>query len=444
MKFAARLCLWIEPILLTIMVGAFWFPEPSRVNFLLLLLPSIFGRLILYRRLWVSTPLNVLLYGFLALCAVNTYIALADPIAPPYSWGWYMIGRPLMGALLVFSLISRIYEDGRIDRLTLIIILVAVLVGALGLASAQYTNKSNQLQFLLQFIPRWNSFPGAEGGFNVNEIGGGMAYFAPLAAGIAIYAWRFRGALTIPMRVLRVASPLAFFLLVLALFLGQSRLAIVGTVVALFAFAFLLIPAGRWRMITIVLLVLFSVLEALIVARIFEPPSSADQMIARDEDSFEVRFQIWNSALGIIRDYPFTGVGLNMFRYQQVREMYPAPGYAASVLPHAHNEILQVGSDTGIPGVIFFVSWHVALAFMVWRTWRNGDPFLRTVSISAAAGLLSHAIFGLADAITLFDRFIFAYWLLVALIGGAYVLSRRQPDEVPVLAEVEAIPLPAN
>lgn len=439
MKFAAGICLWIEPLLLAIMVAAFWFPEPSRVYFLLLLLPSIFGRFVLYRRLWISTSLNGFLYGFLALCAVNTYIALADPIAPPYSWGWYMIGRPLMGVLLIFSLISRIYEDGRIDRLLLIIVSVAVLVGTLGLTSAQYINKSNQLQFLLQFIPKWNNFPGAEGGFNVNEIGGAMAYFAPLAAGVAIYSWRFG-----KFRLMRVIAAFAFFLLLLALFLGQSRLAIVGTVVTLFGLTFLLIPAGRWRVIAIIALVVFSVLEGLVVARVFEPPSTAGDNLARDENSNVVRFEIWNSALEIIRDYPLTGVGLNMFRYGPVRDQYPAPGYVASVLPHAHNEILQIGSDLGIPGMILFISWHVALALMIWRTWRSGDPFLRAVSISAAAGLLAHAVFSLADAITLFDRFIFAYWLLVALVGGAYVLARRQPAEAPVRAEVEAIPLPVN
>lgn len=443
MKSIARLCLWLEPFLLLVVISAFWFPEPSRVNFLLLFIPPMLGRLILYRRLWVSTPLNILLYGFLALCAVNTFIARADPIAPPYSWGWYMIGRPLMGVLLIFSLISRIYEEGRIDRLLLIIVVVAVLVGALGLMSAQYTNKSNQLQFLLDALPKWSSFPGAEGGFNVNEIGGAMAYFAPLAAGIAFYGWRFRSTGTTLLRTLSIVATLAFILLALALFLGQSRLAIVGTVIALFALALLLIPARRWRLIAVTSLVLFSVLAGLVVARVFEPPATAEAMLARDENSNEVRLEIWGSALNIIRDHPLTGVGLNMFRYRQVREQYPAPGYAASVLPHAHNEILQVGSDVGILGMILFIGWHVVLVVMIWRTWRAGDSFLRAVCISAGAGLLAHSIFGLADAITLFDRFIFAYWLLVALVGGSYVLACRKPAELPESVEQGTIPLPS-
>lgn len=436
MKSFARLTLWLEPFLLMVIVAAFWFPEPSRVNFLLLFIPPMLGRFILYRRFWENTPLNVLLLGFLALCAVNTYIALANPIAPPYSWGWYMMGRPLMGVLLTLSLVSRVYEENGLDRLLLIIMLVAVLVGALGLTSAQYTNKSNQLQFLIDRLPRWNTFPGAEGGFNVNEIGGAMAYFAPLAAGVAIYSWRQRNATRL-VRALGISASIAFVFLALALFLGQSRLAIIGTVIALVGLSFLLIPVGRWRVLALGGLILFSVIAGLVVARVFEPPGMAEAMIARDENSNEVRLEIWGSALHIIRDYPLTGAGLNMFRYQRVRDQYPAPGYAASVLPHAHNELLQVGSDTGIPGMLLFLAWHGVLVIMVWQTWRKGTPFLRMVSVSAAAGLLAHAVFGLADAITLFDRFIFGYWLLVALVTAAYLQTKRQPAQAAPSSEPE-------
>lgn len=436
MTLFARLALWLEPFLLMVIVAAFWFPEPSRVNFLLLFIPPMLGRFILYRRFWESTPLNLLLLGFLALCAVNTYVALTNPIAPPYSWGWYMIGRPLMGVLLTLSIVSRVYEEGGLDRLLLIIMVVAVLVGALGLTSAQYTNKSNQLQFLINVLPRWNTFPGAQGGFNVNEIGGAMTYFAPLAAGVAVYAWRQRNAVRL-MRVLGSIASVAFVFLALALFLGQSRLAIIGTVIALVGLSFLLLPMGRWRVLALAGLILFSGVAGLVVARVFEPPGTAEAMIARDENSNEVRLEIWGSALHIIRDYPLTGVGLNMFRYQQVRDQYPAPGYAASVLPHAHNELLQVGSDTGIPGMILFLAWHGVLVFMVWQTWRMGSAFLRMVSVSATAGLLAHAVFGLADAITLFDRFIFGYWLLVALVTVAYLQTKRQAVQAAAPPEPE-------
>jgi O-antigen ligase len=117
---------------------------------------------------------------------------------------------------------------------------------------------------------------------------------------------------------------------------------------------------------------------------------------------------------------------LNHVRRREVRNTY-VPDFTMTVIPHAHNELLQVGADTGIPGMVVYVGWHIVLGFMVWRTWRRGNSFLRAVVAAAAGGLAAHAIFGLADAITLFDRFTFAYWTLVGVVVGAYVLVRDNP-----------------
>ncbi|MCC6801573.1 MAG: O-antigen ligase family protein [Anaerolineae bacterium] len=412
----------MEPLILGVVAGAFWFDNPARVNFLPLLLIPLIARVILYRRLWVNIALNPLLYLFVIVCIVNTAVAMQDPAAPPYSWGWYVVGRPIMGVVLALSLASLISEHGRIQGALLAALGLAALVGFLGLTAAQYVpEKSSQLQFLIQSIPQVRGFPGAEGGFNVNEVGGAMAFFAPLAAGIVFYDLRAPRAA--PLR-LSIASA-AFVMLVLALVLGQSRLAIIGVVCALGLLAALVIRNWRWRLITFALLLVFCVVEVGIVLGVFASSSPQSELTERDEASFVQRPVIWGAALAIIRDYPLTGVGINQFRARQVREDYPVPDFAMNVVPHAHNELLQVGADTGIPGMILFVGWHIVLGVIIWRAWRDGDPLVRVVALSAGAGLLAHTVFGAADAITLFDRFTWAYWLLVGLAGGAYALSRQ-------------------
>lgn len=425
MKILASIILHVEPLVLGVIVGAFWFDSPARVDFLPLLLLPMLARLILYRRIWVNVALNPLLCLFIVVCAANTAVALNDPASPPYSWGWYVIGRPIMGIALALSVATIIYEKGRVQNVLLVVLGVAALVGLLGLTSAQYTPaKSEQLDFLIRHIPRLYGFPGAEGGFNVNEIGGAMTFFAPLAAGIIFYDLRYPRAAS-----LRLGAAIAgFILLALALFLGQSRLAIIGVVCALALVAALVIQNWRWRLIAFAVLLLFSVVEVGIVTGIFEPSSASSasaELSERDEASFAQRPVIWGAALAIIRDYPLTGVGLNQFRTKTVREAYPIPDFAMNVVPHAHNELLQVGADTGIPGMILFIGWHIVLGVVIWRTWRDGEPLVRVVALSAGAGLLAHTIFGIADAITLFDRFTWAYWLLVGLACGAYALTRK-------------------
>ncbi len=428
MKRAAQAVLLIEPLLLAITVIVFWFPDTTgRLWSLSLFIPPMIARIILYRRLWVTTPLNLLLYVFLAVGAINTSIALTNPAVAPYSWGWWIMGRPLMGVGLALSLASIAYERGSVKAIVLVVVLLSVLVGVLGLGSAQYIAvKSGQLQALIDLVPKISGFPGAEYGFNVNEIGGAMAFFAPFVAGIAFYDWRTRGASIRP-----IISTIAFVLLALALFLGQSRLAIFGVLLALVALVWLLIPVGRWRYAALALLIAFGAFQIYLITDPGAPASadgSTEVLNARDANSMDVRFEIWNSALSIIRDYPLSGVGLNMFRANIVRDQYPAPGYAIGVLPHAHDELLQVGSDVGIPGMILYLAWHVVLVIMLLRIWRSGDSFIRAAGIAAGAGLAAHAFFGLGDAITLFDRFIFAYWLLVGIVGGCYLLATRRPE----------------
>lgn len=437
MKLFARAILIVEPLLLAIVVASFWFPEsswfpePYRVTILLLLIPPAVARLILYHRLWVYTPLNIIFGLFLILCAINTYIAMTHPGAPPYSWGWYELGRPIMGVALVLSMMSMAYERRRIDGMVLVALLVSLLVGILGLVSAQYIGKSDQLQFLIDLVPKYTHFPGADGGFNVNEIGGAMAFFAPFAGGIAIYEWRKRSS---PIRLL--LATVAFALLAFALALGQSRFALIGVLLMLGVLLYLLIPPRRWRYAALAVWFVVCLLEVGIVMQVFVPTSSATgaesaaSATVRDESSLAQRPVIWGAALGIIRDYPLTGVGLNEFRSRLVRERYPVPNFAMSVVPHAHDELLQIGTDLGIPGMILYIVWHIVLALMVWRAWRKGDPFVRAVAASAAAGLIAHSVFGIGDAITLFDRFTFAYWLFVGMAGSAYILACRLPETV--------------
>src|SRR5664279_765934 len=158
MKLIARTILWIEPLLIATTVASFWFYEPFRASNLWFFIPPIVvpmaARLVLYRRLWVNSPLNILLYLFLFLCAINTYIALHNPLTPPYSNGWFEIGRPIIGVMLALSIMSIAYERGRLDAMVLVVLLFGVLIGVLGLTSAQFIDKSAQLQFIINHLPQ--------------------------------------------------------------------------------------------------------------------------------------------------------------------------------------------------------------------------------------------------------------------------------------------------
>lgn len=408
----------LEPYLLAVAVATLWTTQTQPWVPLALFIPIFLARLIVHRRLWTPTRLDILLVVFMGLALLNPRIA-------PFTRNWlWQLAFPLTGLLLIIGFTEHARTRNSTERLVMASLMLGLLVGVLGLGSAQWTEKSELFKPITAVLPTLRNFPGAVKGFNVNEIGGAMAWLMPFAGGIAIYDWR-EGNKT----PRRFYATLVFFLLWAALFLGQSRLAIFGVAVAMGLLIFALIPHNRWRYLSLTVLIAFTTFQVLLMAGVFY---TDDSLLERDEGSFEGRLDIWAAALDAVYDYPLTGVGINMFRADYVRDRYPVPGYEDRVLPHTHNEFLQIATDMGIPGLILFVSWHLVLLSMFVRTWRQGDSFAKAVSASSVAALIAHGVFGLADAITLWDRFAFVFWWFVAMTVAQYKLTVRVTEPVTV------------
>jgi hypothetical protein len=397
----------LEPYLLALILALFWI-SPNHYQPLLLFIPIFIARIVVYRRLLTFTPLHLILIAWLILCVINYFAA-------PFSlWSW-ILTRPLMGVALVGCLVEIARQHGHTDRLIAVTIGFSLLIAALGLGSSQWTSKSDLLKPLIDVLPTLRNFPGAIRGFNVNEIGGAMAWLIPLMGAIAITAWRGR-----PVGARGWYATIAFVTLALALFIGQSRLAIFGVIGAMGILILLLIPANRWRYLALGVLIVFTVIEVVFFLGVFSP----DQDLAgRDEASLSGRFAVWQAAIEVVQDHPWTGVGMNMFRTRAVRAIYPVEGYATQVLPHAHNAWFQIGTDLGLPGVILFTIWQAMLLWMLYQIWRTGDGKARTVAAGLCGAFLAHGVFSLGDAITLWDRFIFLYWWLIGLTAAQYVIT---------------------
>ncbi|MBZ0295356.1 MAG: O-antigen ligase family protein [Anaerolineae bacterium] len=405
-KRLGNYALQIQWPLLGVLVVAFWFPLSIRAEWtwlLLLFVPIMLLHWWLERRLISTTPIVVLSLVLLILGVLNVVYA-------PYTWGLVMLGRPLLGVLIIYTFVETSRLHGNVRIPLLILVGLAVFIGALALFTTQWNEKSASFDFLLNYLPRWRDIPGFEGGFNANELSGALAWLLPPMAGLAVYRWAHK----LP----RVGVTLAFVLLFLALILGQGRMAIIGTLVALAVVIYLLVPTGKWRRIAWVALVAVTVFELVLIFN----PAERERLEARDEISFTTRLYMWQASLEIVRDHPLTGVGMNMYRTRVVRDQYPVPGYENRVLPHTHNEMLQLGTDLGVPGLILFVALVAVVGYMTWVCWRSGDAMARAVSVSMAAGLLAHGIFGMADAITFWDRFAFVLWILLGILAAQYTL----------------------
>lgn len=397
-----------EAHLLLVMIAAFWLPSPTRDRWLWLvfLLPVAWAaRWVGTRRLWPNTPLQWLFLAFFVLGALNVWLA-------PYTRGLMMLGRPLLGVALYFYFVEHVCHHHSLRWLLGATTLFSLLLGVIALLSTQWNIKSEQLGLIVDFLPNVTTLPGIEGGFNANEVAGALIWLTPVMAALAVYRWRDR----LP----RAGVTLAFLALFAALFIGQSRLAIIGLLIALGFIARLLLPRGRQRNTALVAIILLGILEVLIINNVFNL-GNRQRMLERDEASFSDRVDIWRSGLAIISDYPLTGAGMSMFRYNPIRQLYPVAKYKDRILPHAHNEWVQIGSDLGIPGLIVFSGWYIAAGAMLLASYRRGSAEVKALAVGVAAGLLAHAVYGVGDAIPLWDRFAFVFWWLFALAGAAYI-----------------------
>lgn len=438
LKIALTALLAAESIILLLAVYFFWFPSrfpaPSlpdgidRADYvwlLALVIPVYALRWVFAGRLWTRTPFDLWFAAFLALGLLNV------AFAPYVSRGPLMLARPLLGMLIVLYLVELARQSGRMTGPLGISLVLGLIVGIVALGTTQWGAKTVDFNAITDHLPRLEIalFPG---GFNPNEIAGAMAGLTPLALGCAFYPpgrwrWLWRG-----------VALLAVSALLLALLLGQSRFAIAGVLAAGVMIAGLLV-SSRWRWLglgavsLLILAQLIIVMDPLSTLEIApEDATPAQRLLSeRDERTIDHRLAIWRSAVAIIRDHPLTGAGMDRFRYGPVRDDYPIAGYDFPA-PHTHNKFVQIAADLGLPGLIVFIGWNVTAVITLVMCWRGGDRKARVVSVAVGGALLAHIVYGLGDAIPLWDRFSFIYWLILGLAAAQFTIFKKSMESLQI------------
>lgn len=422
----AKAIVSLEPILILIMVIAFWQPSPNRDSWLFLLwgVPIIFAaRYVAYGRVWTRFMLDIPLLVFIGISVLDL-LASGMTVPPfrrsqnlPFSWV-VLMGRVLMGMAICVYAAEYARLRLRINGLLWAVLILGLGIAALALTATEWNSKSNQLRLIIDVFPRFTGL----GTFNANEIGGVLAWTAPLLAGLIGYKMDGRSG-----QIFRVLCGIGFGATLLALVLGQSRFALAGSLLALALMILLLIQQWRWRLVAWGGIALLIVFEIMIIRNVFSP-TTLDRQIDRDELSASLRLGIWEAAVESVQDLPLTGVGLNQFRDRRVRALYPVPGYETRVLPHVHNELLQIATDMGIPGLLAYIAWYLVIIYMLFRCFRTENRHLQVLAVAVGGGLLAHNIFGLGDAIPIWDRFAFVGWIIIALACATDTLRKHLPN----------------
>jgi len=447
-----------EPLIIATVIYTFWFHSPpfrdAWIWLLWLVVPIFVLRVIVFRRFRTDTPLNYLLAALVALTAFNF-------INAPFARNdyWVLVSRPLLGIWIYLYMLEHVRTWDTLKWLTIATIGMSFAVAVVSLMTTNWhMDKSGELAFVINAIPRfewrtidWSGLPSWLQqrialppikemllAFNPKEVAGALAFIVPLMAGLAVgnphtSEKREHSQKNLWLGI-RLFAGITGSIAMLSLFIGQSRFAIAGVFGALILIVLLLVRSIRWKIAGLSLIGLVIVLQA---ALLFNWLPSATQnadsgLSERDQESVSTRLDLWWTAARMMFDYPLTGTGMSMFRTAVNEPEYQIEFYVVrdTTPPHAHNEWLQIGADLGIPGFLMFLAMQIVILWMLWQGWRSDQHHAQIMAVAVFGGLLAHSVYGLGDAITLWDRFSFILWWLVGLAGAQFILARPKLDSV--------------
>jgi len=248
--------------------------------------------------------------------------------------------RLLLGLALYYGLANGLRQEPQRRWLPLIVLLASLALTALTLlGTAWQAVRFFNLPQLYNYLPRLLRDVQDQNAFHPRTMGLALGAWLPLPLALC---WFGRG------RRYRLLASAASLAMGLTLLLTQSLQAAVGLACALLFLGFCW---RRWFLLAapLLLVALAWSLSAYGLPRVAQAALSVNSPLGI---AASLRLDMWSRALAMIRDLPYTGIGLDAFPTVQWN-FYP--GVLLGPEPHAHNLFLQVALDLGLPGLLAFL-----------------------------------------------------------------------------------------
>lgn len=388
----------------------------------------------------VRTPLDMPILGLVAMLPLTLYASVNLQLSLPKLTGI------ILGVATFYGIVNAVRTRKDIWLITGLFLLGGVGISLLSLVGTDWIATKFPIfapiyKRIPQLIRGLTRSPG--GAFHPNEVGGTLILFIPLTLSLLLAMVRMpagsrpvlsaaEGWQMADSRWSAVYQPsangvrarwslciglsLTLLITFFTFALTQSRSAFFGLGVALLALAAI---KNRWLRLIFGLAVVASlvILWSFGLERVGHLLLDVGQeTVAVGTLTFAGRLEVWQRAIYMIQDFPYTGIGLNTFDLV-ANVLYPffLVGPEAHVI-HAHNNFLQVGVDLGIPGLVAYVGLLTVFTLTAWRIYqRCADLKLRAVAVGLFCGLLAHQVYGLTDAITLGAKPGIVIWAMMGL-----------------------------
>ena len=322
----------------------------------------------------MDMPLALLLLMAIASLFPSVNLSLSLPVF------W----RILLGEAIFYGLVNGIRQERHLRLLTGMLVLGGAGLALFFLAGTDWSAVRLIRLPIYQYLPSLIRDIEDSEAFNPRVAGMALVTLLPVPLSLSLFGQSGK---------IRLLSGAAVVIMGLTLLLTQSLQGALGLAAVLL---FLGIWRSRWFMICIPL-----GLAALgWGAMAYGPQRIAEVLLSVNHPigiGVVLRWDMWSRALAMIRDMPYTGIGLNTFPLIQTH-FYP--GFLLGPEGHSHNLLLQIALDLGLPGLVAFLWLLASFGLTVTRAYRQcSDQNLRALLLGLAAGVLAFFASGVIDTI---------------------------------------------
>jgi len=310
----------------------------------------------------------------------------------------------LLGVGLYYGLLQLPRDNGSRASLVLSICLAGLFV-AVGLANGPSTRKVRALATAWQYVPRLIAqLPGTLNGLvSMNQLGGSLLWVAPI-----LMAWCLvrPDAIERHLHLSRFLALLGALILAAVVVLTQSRAAWGGLLVGVAVVLVLSNGWGRWVVgscvVALMLLWVFwgrqhlgsEIVQVLLGSKGLDTTVGSLALLGR----MEIRQVVVECV--VVR--PWTGCGWGTLR--------------GTPCTHAHNALLQIAYDMGIPGLVAYLATVVVACRRCVRSLRVPNSPQRHLAVGGLGALAAYHVYGVFDVVAVGSKPGVLWWCLLALI----------------------------